>query len=107
MRAFNRATGHDYGPLAFTAYEGSRSLAEFAVEAARPARPRVGEVGRDELVELIRRVLAAGPDADWYLEAVQAAVTHPAAADVLFWGPDGATPEEMAAELTAYRPIAL
>ncbi|MFD8596756.1 hypothetical protein ACFV1L_17310 [Kitasatospora sp. NPDC059646] len=107
VRAFNRATGHHYGPLDFTEYQGSRSLAEFAVEAARPARPQIGRVSRDELVELVRRALEAGPDADWYLRVVQAAVTHPAVTDVLFWGPAGATPEEMAAELAAHRPIAL
>ncbi|MFF3160089.1 hypothetical protein [Streptomyces sp. NPDC057910] len=42
--AFNGMTGHDYEALDFAEYDGSRSLEEFAREAARPARPVVADI---------------------------------------------------------------
>jgi hypothetical protein len=51
IRTFNTVTGHDYTAYAFTEYWRSRDPEDFAREAARPARPRVSDITRDELVE--------------------------------------------------------
>ncbi|MFC8719619.1 hypothetical protein [Kitasatospora sp. NPDC057198] len=107
VRAFNARTGHDRAPYDFLAYYGSRSLEEFALELARPARPKVDGVTVGELAELVRRALAAEPESEWYLRVLTVNVAHPRAVDVLFHGRDGATPEEMVAELLSYRPIVL
>ncbi|MFJ5234659.1 hypothetical protein ACIQBJ_32775 [Kitasatospora sp. NPDC088391] len=52
--AFNSRTGYDCGPLDCTAYEGSRSPAEFAREAARPARLRVAGAAERIVEEALR-----------------------------------------------------
>ncbi|MEV4921503.1 hypothetical protein [Streptomyces roseoverticillatus] len=112
VRVFNERTGHAYTAFDFATYQGSRSREDFAREAARPARPRVADVTRDELVEIVRRITAAGPDADYYLTLLEANVPHPRVGDLLFAG-DGAvdgrkpSPEEIADEALAYRRIAL
>ncbi|MEV4556346.1 hypothetical protein AB0K51_05020 [Kitasatospora sp. NPDC049285] len=109
IAAFNARTGHTYLAVDFAAYEGSRSLAAFALEAARPARPRVAGVTRPELVELVRLVQAAGPESAWYLRALQANVSHPRVADLLFHPPlrlRHASPERIVEELLRYRSLA-
>lgn len=81
IAAFNAMTGHDYTAFDFAEYAGSRSLEEFAREAARPARPVVADITRDELVEIVCRLLTATPESDYYLRLLQANVSHPIAAD--------------------------
>jgi len=107
VRAFNARTGHDCAPHDFLTYYGSRSLEEFALELARPARPKVDGITVGELAELVRRALVAEPEGEWYLRVLTANVAHPGVVDVLFHGRDGATPEQLVAELLSYRPIAL
>ncbi|WP_241002422.1 hypothetical protein [Streptomyces sp. CB01881] len=110
VTAFNLTTGHDYRPLDFTGYEGSRSREEFAREAARPARPRVPDITRDELVEIVRRILAASPETDHYLRVLTANVVHPRVGDLVFHPPAGlrgASAEQIVDEALRYRPIAL
>ncbi|MFI5531250.1 hypothetical protein ACIA8O_22235 [Kitasatospora sp. NPDC051853] len=110
IRAFNERTGHDYAALDFAEYYGSRSLAEFAVEAARPARPRVADVTRDELVEIVRRILAGDPEGGYYLRLLEANVTHPRVSDLIFHPPAelrGASAGRIVDEALGYRPIAL
>ncbi|MEV6020335.1 MULTISPECIES: hypothetical protein [unclassified Streptomyces] len=74
IEAFNAMTGHDYVALDFAEYWGSRSLEEFATEAARPAYPRVADVTRDDLVEIVRRLLTVSPESDYYLLLLKANV---------------------------------
>ncbi|MFE2349336.1 hypothetical protein ACWEPB_17580 [Kitasatospora cineracea] len=107
IEALNDRTGHDCGPYDFLAYAGSRSRADFALELARPARPRVDGITREELAELVRRALESGPDSEWYLLVLDANVAHPRVGDVLFHGRGDAAPERLAAQLLAYRPIVL
>lgn len=110
VEAFNARTGHAYTALDFTGYGGSRSLDDFATEAARPSHPRVAEVTRDELVEVVRRILAGDPDTDYYLRLLEANVPHPRAADLVFHpspGEDGGSPERIVDEAMRYRPFAL
>ncbi|WP_020554401.1 hypothetical protein [Embleya scabrispora] len=119
MAAFRVATGHDYRIGDFVEYHASRTLAEFALEAARPAWPRVADVTRAELVEIVRRILAGDAELDWYLLVLTANVPHPAVSDLIFgWpaqvaGPLGSdddplgSAEEIVDAALAHRPIVL
>ncbi|MFJ9523660.1 hypothetical protein ACIRPK_36205 [Kitasatospora sp. NPDC101801] len=110
IKAFNAKTGHDYVALNFAEYDSSRSLGEFALEAARPARPRIADVTTDELVEVVRRILAGDPECDYYLRLLEANVPHPRVSDLIFHPPvelrDGSA-EQIVDEALSYRPIAL
>ncbi|MEU5534355.1 hypothetical protein [Streptomyces sp. NPDC020362] len=110
--AFNAATGKAYDPSAFPTRCGSLDLAEFALQAARPAWPRVPDVTRAELIEIVRRIMAGpgDPDTDHYLLVLETNVAHPRVTDVLLHPPAhlaDAPPERIVDELSAYRPIAL
>ncbi|MFD3842934.1 hypothetical protein ACFWWC_42965 [Streptomyces sp. NPDC058642] len=110
IAAFNATTGHDYQVLDFAEYAGCRSAEEFAREAARPARPRVADVTRDELVEIVRRALMATPDSSYYLRFLEANMAHPGMSDLVFHPSDNlhdASAEQIVDEALQYRPIAL
>ncbi|WP_327241068.1 hypothetical protein [Streptomyces sp. NBC_01320] len=110
IRTFNSTTGHDYEALEFAEYEGFRSLEEFAREAARPVHPRVADITRDELAEIVRRLRGAFPESDYYLRLLEANVSHPRVSDLVFYPSDGlqdASEEEIVSEAMKYRPIAL
>ena len=83
---FNAMTSHAYAAHDFAEYYESRDLEDFALEAARPAWPRVPDVTRDELVEVTQRILddPAGPDCDYYLLILQANVPNPAISELIF-----------------------
>jgi hypothetical protein len=110
IRAFNAMTGHDYTAYDFVEYYGSRSVEEFAKEAARTARPRVADITRDELVEIVHRILAASPESDYYERLLEANVSHPRVSNLVFHPSDDlqdASAEEIVDEALKYRPIAL
>ncbi|MFE7215129.1 hypothetical protein ACFU93_35345 [Streptomyces sp. NPDC057611] len=111
VQAFNEATGHDYKVLDFAEYWESRDVEEFAMEAARPAHPRVEDITRAELVEIVRRVLAFDPEYAHYLLLLEVNVAHPRVGDLIFHPSDnnlqGASAEEIVDEALRYRPIAL
>lgn len=105
---FNAATGHDYGLGAFCRYWESRNVEQFALEAARPAWPRIPDITRAELIEITQRVLngAADPDADYYLLLLRVNVPYPAVGGLIFGQPE-LTAEEIVDKALARRPIAL
>ncbi|MGW2633430.1 hypothetical protein ACWC2K_29430 [Streptomyces chattanoogensis] len=110
IRAFRVMTGHACTALDFAEYDGGRSLGDFAREAARPARPRVPDITRDELVEIVRRLLAADPESDYYLRLLEANVPHPRVSDLVFHPSDdlrNASGEEIVDAALQYRPLAL
>lgn len=110
IRAFNAETGHTYVALDFVEYDGSRSLVEFALEAARPARPRIADITTDELVEVVRRLLAGSPESDYYLRLLKANVSHPQVSDLIFHPPAGVrevSAEQIVDEALRYRPVTL
>ncbi|GAA4839845.1 hypothetical protein GCM10023235_14090 [Kitasatospora terrestris] len=110
IRAFNARTGHDCSALDFVEYEGSRDLAAFALEVARPAWPRVADISTDELVEIVRRILDGDPETDYYLRLLGANVVHPRGGGLIFHPPAGlrgASAELIVAEALGYRPFAL
>ncbi|MCO5968411.1 hypothetical protein [Actinoallomurus soli] len=110
IAAFNARTGHDYVLHDFVAYHGSRSLEEFAREAARPARPRIPDITRPELVEIVHRILAADPETDFYLRLFECNTPHPGASDLIFNPPahlDGGSAEAIVDAALSYRAVAL
>lgn len=110
ITTFNAMTGHDYVALDFAEYDGSRSLEEFVREAARPARPVVADVTRDELVEIVHRLLDASAESDYYLRLLEANVSHPQVGDLVFYPSDGlqdTSAEQIVDQALKYRPIAL
>ncbi|MFF2198737.1 hypothetical protein [Streptomyces sp. NPDC058157] len=110
IAAFNAMTGHDYEALDFAEYDGSRSLEQFAREAARPARPVVADITRDELVEIVRRLLTASAESDHYLRLLEANVPHPRVSNLVFHPSDilqDPSAEQIVDEALSYRPIAL
>ncbi|MFE5212586.1 hypothetical protein [Streptomyces sp. NPDC056600] len=110
IRAFNAQTGHNYVALDFAECDGSRSVVEFALEAARPARPRIADITTEELVEVVRRLLAGSPGSDYYLRLLEANVTHPQVSDLIFHPSvelGDASAEQIVDEALSYRPIAL
>ncbi|MEV6538022.1 hypothetical protein [Streptomyces sp. NPDC051665] len=110
VAAFAEATGHDCSAADFLGYAGSRTREGFALEAARPAYPRVPDVARDELVEVVRRILAGDTDAEYYLRLFTTNVTHPAASDLIFHPPSDlaeASAGQIVDAALANRPLAL
>ena len=110
IQAFDDLTGRSYDIGAFAEHQASRSLEEFAMEAARPRPGRVPGITREELAEIVRRIIAAGPDTDHYVELFEANVPHPRASGLIFWPPDelwNASAEQIVDAALAYRPIAL
>ncbi|MEW2472093.1 bacteriocin immunity protein [Streptomyces sp. NPDC046994] len=110
ITAFNARTGHSYVALDFAEYDGSRNLVEFALEAARPARPRIADITTDELVEIVRRLLASDPESDYYLRLLEANVSHPRVSDLIFHPPAellDASAEQIVDEALKYRLITL
>ncbi|WP_251022453.1 hypothetical protein [Streptomyces sp. ISL-10] len=109
-RGLQRGNGPPLDALCFAEYDSSRNLEDFAREAARPAHPRVVDVTRKELVEVVRRILDMSPDGDYYMRLLEVNVLHPAVSDMIFWPSDelhNAPAERIVDEALKYRPIAL
>jgi hypothetical protein len=110
IAAFNDVTGHGYGAEDFAEYWASRSLEDFAREAARPARPRVPDITRDELAEIVRRLQAGDAETDYYLLLLEANMPHPRVSDLIYWPPtelSDASAERIVDVALSHRPIAL
>jgi hypothetical protein len=111
VAAFNAETGHDFTVSHLHEYWGACSTEEFALSAARPARPRVPDITRDELVEIARRILDGDLDADYYVLLLMSNVPNPHVLEVVFGRPseelEGAGLVERVDAALAYRPIAL
>lgn len=108
--AFNADTGHCYAAEHFLTYWESRDLEAFVLEAARPSRPQVPDITRDELIEIVRRILAAEDTSDYYVLLLTTNVQHPRVTDLIFWPPPelvDASPESIVDAALSYQPIAL
>ncbi|QFY15048.1 hypothetical protein GBF35_50640 [Nonomuraea phyllanthi] len=65
---------------------------------------------RDELVEIIRRIMEADQETDYYFKLLKVNGLHPRVSDLIFWPPEelwDATPEQIVDVALTYRPIAL
>ncbi|MEV0622541.1 bacteriocin immunity protein [Nonomuraea sp. NPDC050404] len=110
VTTFNMQTGHTYEPSDFAAYWESQDLEGLARDAARPERLKVSDITREELAEIVRRIMNADPDSDYYLRLLEANVLHPRVSDLIFWPPEesqDATAEEVVEAALRYRAIAL
>ncbi|GAA1577566.1 hypothetical protein GCM10009827_119220 [Dactylosporangium maewongense] len=112
IAAFNEDTGHTYEPYDFMTYGSWRNIEEFALEAARPAWPKVPDVSREELVEIVRRIQiqAMDDDRDYYLLVLETNTVRPGVSDLIHWPPPhlvGASAEAIVDEALRYRPTAL
>jgi hypothetical protein len=110
IAAFNAETGHNYQARDFACYWESQSIEAFALQAARPARPRVADVTRDELVEIVRRVKAVDADEEYYVRLLETNVAHPAVIDLIYHPPSelaNASPEAIIDAALSYRPVEL
>ncbi|MFC5753006.1 hypothetical protein [Actinomadura rugatobispora] len=106
--AFAETTGHSYED--FREYWGAESREEAALRALRPAYPRVPDITRDELVEIVRRIQTSHPDQDWYLLLLETNTSHPTVSDLIFWPPpelESATPEQIVDTALSHHPIPL
>ncbi|MEU7876377.1 hypothetical protein [Dactylosporangium sp. NPDC049140] len=110
IAAFNEDTGHKYEPYHFMTYSSSRNVEDFALQAARPAWPKVPDVNRDELVEIVRRIQAMDNDMDYYLLVLETNTVRPGVSDLIYWPPPhlvDASAEAIVDEALRYRPTAL
>ncbi len=110
IMTFNQSTGHHYGLHDFAEYWGSRDLADFVLEAARPAHPRVSDITRDELIEIVNRILAADPETDYYLRLLDANLPYPNIHGLIYYPPaelQDASAEQIVDSVLSYRPISL
>ncbi|MGW5160572.1 hypothetical protein ACWEPN_34320 [Nonomuraea wenchangensis] len=110
VTAFNEQIGHRYEPADFASYWESQDLRSIATNAARPAPPRVPDITRAELAEIVRRIMEADPEAEYYLALLDANVLHPHISDLIYWPPEelrNATPEEIVEAALSYRSIPL
>ncbi|MER6593374.1 hypothetical protein ABT214_16270 [Micromonospora purpureochromogenes] len=110
IAGFNAETGRDYGADHFLTYWKSRNLEDFALEAARPARSKVANVTRDEVIEIVRRIQAAEDDIDYYVLLLDATVLYSRVTELIFWPPPelvNASPQAIVDAALSYRPIVL
>ncbi|MFF5233216.1 hypothetical protein [Dactylosporangium sp. NPDC000521] len=110
IAAFNEDTRHTYEPYHFMTYWSSRNVEDFALEAARPAWPKVPDVSREELVEIVRRIQSMDADTNYYLLLLETNTVRPGVSDLIHWPPPelvDAPPEAIVDEALRYRPVAL
>jgi hypothetical protein len=78
-------------------------LTELASEIERIA----ALLARAELAEIVRRIQAADPESDYYSRVVDASVSNPDWAALVFHTPALDDPDQIADEILTHRPIAL
>jgi hypothetical protein len=109
VEALNDATGHSFSLDDFRNHCGASDREALIERACSPPPVRLPDITRDELVEIVRRILA-DPTDDWYIEAFECNTVLPGASDLIFHPPPelrDATAEEIVDTALAYRPIAL
>jgi hypothetical protein len=111
-------TGRRYIPTDFEEIEARMDEEDFVLEAALPAARIVPGITRDELIEIVRLAMTAGPlDALYYCDLFDKNVPMPGASSLIYWPedmkdwrrrhPDGSmsdynpTPEEIVDKATA------
>lgn len=110
IAAFNEDTRHTYEPFDFMTYSSWRNVEDFALEAARPVWPKVPDVSREDLVEIVRRIQARDDDIHYYLLLLETNTVRPGVSDLISWPPPelvDASAEAIVDEALRYRPMAL
>ncbi|MEU7873294.1 hypothetical protein [Dactylosporangium sp. NPDC049140] len=109
IETLNETTGHNFGLDDFHYHCGAPDREQLIERACAPPPVRMPDVTRDELVEIVRRILA-DPTDDWYIEAFERNTVMPGASGLIFHPPPelrDATAEEIVDAALAYHPIAL
>ncbi|RAK36632.1 hypothetical protein B0I29_108222 [Actinoplanes lutulentus] len=109
IETLNQTTGHNFGVDDFHYRCGASDRAELVEWACAPPPVRLPDVTRDELVEIVRHILA-DPTDDWYIAAFDLNTVMPGASSLIFHPPSElkeATAEAIVNAALAYRPIAL
>jgi hypothetical protein len=109
IETLNRATGHSFGVDDFHHHCGAPDRTELVERACSPPPVRLLDVTRDELVEIVGRILA-DPTDDWYTAAFDLNTVMPGASSLIFHPPielKEATAEAIVDAALVYRPIAL
>jgi hypothetical protein len=108
IEEFNKLTGRDYDTYYFQNYWRSISIDEFVDEASNPYPVKVDDITKEELIELVRRVIdidTYGNYTSFYLEALEANVLMPEISDLIYFR--DLTPDEIIEEALKYKPIVL
>ncbi|MGI5238612.1 hypothetical protein [Dactylosporangium sp. CA-139066] len=109
VETLNEMTGHSFGLDEFRYHREAPDPEALIEWACAPPPVRLPDVARDELVEIVRRILA-DPTNDWYIEAFERNTVMPGASGLIFHPPAelrAATAEEIVDAALAHRPIAL
>ncbi|HWS35092.1 MAG TPA: hypothetical protein VN408_20425 [Actinoplanes sp.] len=109
IETLNRATGHNFEVDDFHYHCGAPDREELVEWACAPPPVRLPDVTRDELVAIVRRILA-DPTDDWYIAAFDLNTVMPGASSLIFHPPSElteATAEAIVDAALAYRPIVL
>ncbi len=109
IEALNKTTGHSFEADHFRYYCGQPDQAALIEQASTPPPVRLPDITRDELIEVVRRILA-DPTDDWYVAAFDLNTVMPGASGLIFHPPSelaNATAEAIVDAALAYRPIAL
>ena len=109
VETLNETTGHSFGLDDFRFHCGAPDRQALIERACASPPVRLPDVTRDELVEIVRHILA-DPTDDWYIEAFERNTVMPGVSGLIFYPPPelrDATAEEIVDAALAYRPIAL
>jgi hypothetical protein len=109
IQTLNETTGHSFGLDDLRYHCGAPDREELVERACVPSPVRLRDVTREQLVEIVRHILA-DPTDDWYIAAFERNTVMPGASDLIFYPPPelrDATAEEIVDAALAYRPIAL
>lgn len=109
IETLNATTGHGFGLDDFHYHCGAPDREQLVEWACAPPPVRLPDITREELVEIVRRILA-DPTDDWYIEAFECNTVMPGASGLIFHPPPklrDATAEEIVDAALVYRPIAL
>jgi hypothetical protein len=109
VETLNETTGHSFGLDDFRYHCGAPDREALIEQACAPPPVRLPDVTRDELVDIVRHILA-DPTDGWYIEAFERNTVMPGASGLIFHPPlelRDATAEEIVDAALAYRPVAL
>ena len=82
---FNEFTGKAYDKYYFQTYWSAQSREEFATDAALPVAVKVADITKEELIEIVDRILAGDSHTLFFLEILRINTTYPRVSNLIFW----------------------
>lgn len=110
IEEFNARTDRAFDSSDFHSASESVDTRTFVIQALRQSPRRINDITRDELLEIIRRIMDpdSEPDQIYCLELLERNVPHPDVSGLIFWPNDpNPTPESILERALAYQPIIL